>query len=308
MKKLIFYSVRELLDEFFEDDHVKAAFMARGLIGTFASPSTPGTAYVLGHHVIGESAGGQGVWGYVRGGMGGLADALVKALRAAGGELMLEAPVRELIVKESRVTGAILEDGTTIESQLVLSNADPKQTMLKFVGEEHLDHGLVTRLREVKDEGCVVKLNAALTGLPRYNDYPTPPGPHLEGITGIGPSPDYYEHAYFDALMGGFSRKPLLRVVYHTVTDPSLAPPHYVRLRPVLSLSSQARELERVEGKGGRGNLQHTRSLCSRNSETHPELRCHNSVGYGANILLAKREHFPCGNLSFSNAFFPANP
>lgn len=134
MKKVIFYSVRELLDEFFEDDHVKAAFMARGLIGTFASPSTPGTAYVLGHHVIGEAAGGQGVWGYVRGGMGGLANALVNALKEAGGELLFGTPVSRVTIKDSAVTGVTLADGKSIQSKVVLANADPKQTMLKLVG------------------------------------------------------------------------------------------------------------------------------------------------------------------------------
>ncbi len=227
MKKVIFYSVRELLDEFFEDDHVKAAFMARGLIGTFASPSTPGTAYVLGHHVIGEAAGGQGVWGYVRGGMGGLAYALVNALKEAGGELLLRTPVSRITTKDSAVTGVTLADGKSIQSKVVLANADPKQTMLKLVGEEYLDSGLVKRLGALKDEGCVVKLNAALKGLPKYKDYPTHMGPHLEGITGIGPSPDYFEKAYFDALTGRISERPLLRVVYHTVTDPSLAPKGY---------------------------------------------------------------------------------
>lgn len=227
MKKVIFYSVRELLDEFFEDDHVKAAFMARGLIGTFASPSTPGTAYVLGHHVIGEAAGGQGVWGYVRGGMGGLAYALVSALKSAGGDTLLGTAVSKIMIKDSAVTGVTLANGTLIQAKIVLSNADPKQTMLKLVGEEHLDPGLVKRLGWLKDEGCVVKLNAALKGLPKYKDYPTHLGPHLEGITGIGPSSDYFEKAYFDALTGRFSERPLLRVVYHTVTDPSLAPKGY---------------------------------------------------------------------------------
>jgi len=227
MKKIIFYSVRELLDEFFEDDHVKASFMARGLIGTLASPSTPGTAYVLGHHVIGEAAGGQGVWGYVRGGMGGLAQALVSSLVEKGGELMLNAPVEKIVVNESTAKGVVLANGKSIEAKIVLANADPKQTMLKLVGEEFLDQGLVKRLHELKDEGCVVKLNAALKGLPKYKDYPMHPGPHLEGITGIGPSPDYYERAYFDALLGGISKRPLLRVVYHSVTDQSLAPSGY---------------------------------------------------------------------------------
>jgi phytoene dehydrogenase-like protein len=227
IKKVIFYSVRDLLDEFFEDDHVKAAFMARGLIGTFASPSTPGTAYVLGHHVIGEAAGEQGVWGYVRGGMGGLAQALVNALKEAGGSVMLDAQVSKISIRDSAATGVVLADGRVIEAKIVLSNADPKQTILKLVGQEHFESGLPQRLASLKDEGCVLKLNAILTGLPRYKDYPTPNGPHLEGITGIGPSPDYYERAYFDALMGRYSQKPLLRCVYHTVTDPTLAPKGY---------------------------------------------------------------------------------
>jgi phytoene dehydrogenase-like protein len=228
LRTLIFSSVREVLDEFFESDRVKAALMARGLIGTMASPSTPGTGYVLAHHIIGEAAGGSGVWGYLEGGMGSLPRALAASLRAQGGEVLTNVAVTRVLIQDGRAVGVELSDGRRVAARVVLSNADPKQTLLRLVGEEHLEKGLVRKLRRIKDEGCVLKLNAAIRELPRYLAWPTKgPGPHHQGIAGIGPSPEYYEDAFHEARLHGYSRKPFLRVVCHTATDPSLAPPGY---------------------------------------------------------------------------------
>jgi len=223
MRRLMFYSVRDFLDEYFESEYVKAAFMARGLIGTFAGPSTPGTAYVLAHHIIGESAGEQGVWGFVKGGMGMLSQALAKALRDNGGELVTGVAVDRIVVKDGEAKGVELEDGRRVEARYIVSNADPKRTLLKLVGEEHLDKNLAKRLKAVKDEGCVVKVNAALSGIPEFRDAPSK-RPYLEGIVGIGPSVEYYEKAYFDALVGNFSERPLLRCVIHSILDDTVAP------------------------------------------------------------------------------------
>ncbi|MER3602278.1 MAG: FAD-dependent oxidoreductase [Nitrososphaerota archaeon] len=226
-KRLLFYSAKELLDEFFEAEEVKAALMARGIIGTMAGPSTPGTAFVLGYHVMGEAAGEQGAWGYVKGGMGSLALALASALRELGGSIMTGIAVRRILISQGRAMGVELEDGRRLEARLILSNADPKTTLLRLVGEEHLSPELARRLRSIKDEGCVAKLNGLLRGLPRFRDLEGASAACLQGIIGIGPSWEYYERAYFEALMGGFSSRPIERAVFHTVLDPSLAPPGY---------------------------------------------------------------------------------
>lgn len=226
LRYLLFSSANDILDEYFESDEVKAVFAPRGLIGTMVGPMTPGSGYVLGHHVIGGSAGEQGKWGYLKGGMGGLSDAIANSALNFGATILTGAMVSKILVKEKKAMGVQLEDGRTIESKVVLSNADPKQTFLRLVGEEHLDPGFVRNVKKIKDQGCVLKINAALNEIPEFTALPGKgPGPQHKGITGIGPSVDYLEKAFDDAKYGNPSRKPFLRVTFHSVTDPSLAPP-----------------------------------------------------------------------------------
>jgi phytoene dehydrogenase-like protein len=227
LKVLMFSSVSELLDEYFESDYVKAAICPRGLIGTLVGPKTPGSAYILGHHVIGGSSGETGVWGYLKGGMGALSEALAASARNLGVEIFTGIGVKSILVKDGAVTGVMLDDdGRKISAKSVLSNADPKQTFLRLVGRDNLDQNFVKSVEKIKDEGCVVKLNAALDELPNYTALPSSsPGPQHRGITSIGPSVDYCERAFDDAKYGKPSRKPFLRVVYHSTNDPDLAPP-----------------------------------------------------------------------------------
>ncbi|MDA4129982.1 MAG: NAD(P)/FAD-dependent oxidoreductase, partial [Thaumarchaeota archaeon] len=128
LKVLMFGSVSELLDEYFESEYVKAAICPRGLIGTVVGPKSPGSAYVLGHHVIGGSTGETGVWGYLKGGMGALSDAIARSATEFGAEIVTKAGVKQILVKDSQVNGILLSNGTKINAKYVISNADPKQT------------------------------------------------------------------------------------------------------------------------------------------------------------------------------------
>lgn len=225
LKVLMFSSVSELLDEYFESDYVKAAICPRGLIGTMVGPKTPGSAYVLGHHVIGGSTGETGVWGYLKGGMGALSDALARSAESFGAEIMKNAAVNQIITGDGGATGVELADGRKIEAKYVLSNADPKQTFLNLVGRDHFDTNFVKSVEKIKDEGCVIKVNAALEELPDYKALPGKgPGPQHKGITSIGPSVEYCEKAFDDAKYGRPSEHPFLRTVYHSANDPDLAP------------------------------------------------------------------------------------
>ena len=226
LRYLLFSSAKDILDEYFESDEVKAVFAPRGLIGTMVGPMTPGSGYVLGHHVIGSSTGEQGKWGYLKGGMGGLSNAIANSARSFGATIITNADVSKILVKDKKAVGVQLADGKTIESKVVVSNADPKQTFLKLVGEEQFETSFVKNVQKIKDQGCVVKINAALSELPEFTALPGKgPGPQHRGITGIGPSMDYLEKAFDDAKYGRPSKKPFLRVTFHSVTDPELAPP-----------------------------------------------------------------------------------
>ena len=225
LRYLMFSSAKEILDEYFESEEVKAVFAPRGLIGTMVGPMTPGSGYVLGHHVIGGSTGEQGKWGYLKGGMGGLSNAIAKSAQHLGVNIQTNAQVTKILVREKGTTGVELADGKKLEAKVVVSNADPKQTFLKLVGEEHFDHDFTQNVKKIKDQGCVVKINAALNELPNFKAMPGSPGPQHKGITGIGPTLDYLEQAFDDAKYGRPSKKPMLRVTFHSVTDPDLAPP-----------------------------------------------------------------------------------
>ncbi len=221
----MFGSVSELLDEYFESEYVKAAICPRGLIGTMVGPKSAGSAYVLGHHVIGGSSGETGIWGYLKGGMGALSNAIAASAASFGAEIITRSSVAKITVRDSIAEGVELTDGTKIKSKYVVSNADPKQTFLKLVGPDLFDKNFVKEVEKIKDEGCVLKLNAALSELP---DYAALPGKGLglqhRGITSIGPSVDYCEQAFDDAKYGRPSKHPFLRVVYHSANDPDLAP------------------------------------------------------------------------------------
>ena len=224
MVKLMTMSSSDLLDEWFESDHLKAPMAVSGIIGTFLGVKSPGTAYVMLHHYMGEIDGSFRSWGFSKGGTGQISMACARAAAAAGAEIRSEAEVAQLIVKGGRCEGVVLANGDEIRSKAVLSGLEPRLTMLKLAGEQHLPGDYAQRLRRFRLRGSSGKVNLAVDRAPEFSCRPGD-GVHIRGDIAIAPSVDYLERAYDDAKYGAFSQRPYLNVVIPSLTDPSVAPP-----------------------------------------------------------------------------------
>jgi len=225
MRRLLFYSAEELLDEYFESPEVKTALANQSIIGHFAGPSSPCTAFTLSHNLLGHINGVAGAWGFTVGGMGGIPDALAKAARARGVDVLLNAPVERILTKQGRATGVRIEDGRVLEARAVLSAADPKRTFLSMVDPDVLPSEFVRAVRRIKIHGAAMKVNCALSELPDWSALPGGPGPQHRGSTYLCPSMEYAEAAFADAKHGIPSRDPWMEIVTQSVLDPSVAPP-----------------------------------------------------------------------------------
>jgi len=224
--KLLVQSAADFLEPWFESEEVKVTLATDGVIGTAGGPRTPGTAYVLLHHVMGKVNGHRGLWGFVRGGMGALSEAIAAAARTAGAKIRTEADVRHILVRDGRAVGVILADGEEIHARCVLSNADPKRTFLALVGEADLDPEFVHRVRAIRMSGYAMKINLALDGLPNFKAQPgTHLMPHHKTTIHICPDMDYIERAWDEAKYGHPSSFPMLEITIPTTYDDSLAPP-----------------------------------------------------------------------------------
>lgn len=224
-RRLTRASVAELLDEFFESEEVKAPLCIGGVIGTNAGPRAPGTAYVKFHHILGKVGGHQGAWGYVRGGMGAVAEAIASSARARGAEILTDAEVARIDVRDGATRGVHLVDGRTFEADMVISNADPHRTYLGLVGEEHLPEDLIEGVRGMRAEGPVVKVLLGLGGLPDFDALPgAEAGPQHEGAIIINPSVDYLQRAWEDCEAGRPSERPFMEGYIQSVTEDGLAP------------------------------------------------------------------------------------
>lgn len=224
MTKLMTMSSADFLDEWFETEVLKATMSASGIIGTFMGPRSPGTAYVLLHHYMGELDGAFRSWGFARGGMGAISRAIADAARHFGAEIRTEASIDHVLVKNRRAYGVALSSGEEIHSKIVVSGVDPKRTFLKMVDSEELDPEFARQISNFKIRGSSGKVNLALDGLPNFTSLPGD-GPHLSGAISISPSIDYLERAYDDAKYGDYSRRPYLDVIIPSKLDPSMAPP-----------------------------------------------------------------------------------
>ena len=222
--QLMTMSAVDFLDQWFETDVLKATMSASGIIGTFLGVRSPGTAYVLLHHYMGEIDGAFRSWGFARGGTGAISNAIADAAREAGVEIRTEAAIEKILLKNGRATGVILKNGDEIFADIVSSSVDPRLTFMKMIGEEHLPDDFCADLKRYKYRGSSGKVNLALDGLPNFKAMPGE-GPHLRGAISISPSVDYMERAYDDAKYGHFSRRPYIDMVIPSLTDPSVAPP-----------------------------------------------------------------------------------
>jgi phytoene dehydrogenase-like protein len=222
--KMMTMSAVDFLSERFECEQLIAPMAVSGIIGTFLGIRSPGTAYVLLHHYMGEIDGSFRAWGLPKGGTGAIAQAIASSARALGAEIRTEAPVRSLLLQNGRAAGVVLDNGDEIRAKTVVSGLDPHRTFLKLVGEEHLDPELAAQVRRFKMRGSSGKVNLALDALPEFACLPGH-GSHLQGDITIAPSIDYLERAYDDAKYGAFSRRPVMDIVIPSATDPTVAPP-----------------------------------------------------------------------------------
>jgi phytoene dehydrogenase-like protein len=218
-------SAGDYLDGWFESDPIKAVYGFDGIVGNYASPYTPGSAYVLLHHVFGEVNGKKGAWGHAMGGMGAITQAMSKSAQARGAVIRVSTPVREVIVEGNRAVGVITEAGETIRAAAVISNLNPKLLYLKLLAANTLPDEFRERIGRWRCGSGTFRMNVALAELPDFNclrgkalaDH------HSAGII-IAPTLSYMEQAYFDARSSGWSRKPIVEVVIPSTLDDSLAP------------------------------------------------------------------------------------
>ena len=222
--QLMTMSAVDFLDQWFETDVLKATMSASGIIGTFLGVRSPGTAYVLLHHYMGEIDGAFRSWGFSRGGTGAISNAIASAAREAGAEIRTGAAVARIRTADGQATGVVLANGDELDASLVLSSVDPHLTFEAFLDANELPGDFLSDLRRYRFRGSSGKVNLALDALPDFTCLPGP-GRHLRGAVSISPGVDYMERAYDQAKYGEFSRRPYIDMVIPTLTDPSVAPP-----------------------------------------------------------------------------------
>ncbi len=219
-------SAGDVLDAWFESDPLKAAFGFDAIVGHFASPYTPGSAYVLLHHVIGEVNGQRGAWGHAIGGMGAITQAMRKEAERRGVEITTGCEVAQVCADIRGVQGVQLADGRMIESRCVVSGVNPKLLYTQLIPHHVLDEDFLRRMRNYKCVSGTFRMNVALSELPNFTCMPgKPAGDHHKSGIIIAPSLHYMEQAYFDARTYGCSRKPVIEILIPSTVDDSLAPP-----------------------------------------------------------------------------------
>jgi len=222
--QLMTMSAIDFLDQWFETDVLKATMSASGIIGTFLGVRSPGTAYVLLHHYMGEIDGAFRSWGFARGGTGAISNSIADAAREAGVEIRTQAGISRIIVKNGKAKGVVLANGDELYADIISSSVDPRQTFINLMEAGNLPDEFIEEIKRYKFRGSSGKVNLALDALPNFKCMPGP-GAHLRGAISISPSVEYMERAYDDAKYGNFSRRPYIDMVIPTLTDPSVAPP-----------------------------------------------------------------------------------
>ena len=244
--ELIVGAARPILERWFQSEVLRATLATDAVIGAFASPSHPGTAYVLLHHVMGEAGGARGVWGYVQGGMGGLALALEGACRDLGVEIRRESPVKRILVEKGQAVGVTLWDNTLLEAPIVASSIDAHQTFERLLDPAKLPAEFRTAVRKIDYASASAKINLALSEPPNFTCLPSSGiSPHHHGTIHISPTLDYMERAFDDAKYGWPSTEPILELTLPTSVDSTLAPPG----QHVMNIFVQYAPYKLAEGK-----------------------------------------------------------
>jgi phytoene dehydrogenase-like protein len=217
-------SAGETLDDWFDSDPIKAVLGFDAVVGNLASPYTPGSAYVLLHHVFGEANGKPGVWGHAIGGMGAITQAMAGAAGEHGVRIDASSAVHEVIVERGRATGVVLEDGTPIRARAIIANVNPQHLFQALVPREVVPSAMAARMRTWKAGSGTFRLNVALSKLPEFSALPGPGDHHGSGII-LAPSLSYMDKAYRDCVHRGWSRAPIIEMLIPSTLDDSLAPP-----------------------------------------------------------------------------------
>jgi phytoene dehydrogenase-like protein len=221
--QLLRQSAGDTLDLWFESDPIKAVLGFDSVVGNLASPYTPGSAYVLLHHMLGEVNGKQGVWGHAVGGMGAITQAMAKAARAHGVRIDVDAAVREVIIERGRASGVVLDDGTPIRARAVIANVDPQHLFQALVPRDAVPRAMAARMKAWKAGSGTFRMNVALSKLPDFSALPGM-GDHLTAGIILAPSLSYMDQAYRDCVRDGWSRAPIIEMVIPSTLDDSLAP------------------------------------------------------------------------------------
>jgi len=218
--------IKDVLDQWFESDELKAFYCSQAVIGAYGGIHEPGTAFLLLHDVLGGVDGSVGVWGVVVGGMGMITKALAAAARERGADIRVQAPVRRIELDEAgRAEGVRLQSGEVVRADLVVSNATPRRTFLELLPVEALPEEFAHQMRGFQDLGASLKVHLALNELPDFTAMPgTSPGPQHRGLLNFCPTTDFIESAWDEAKHGGFSTRPTIEACIHSVLDPSCAP------------------------------------------------------------------------------------
>ncbi len=217
-------SATDMLNHWFESEELKTTLATDAVIGANASPSMPGTSYILFHHVMGECNGVKGVWGYMRGGMGGLTQSLAKSCAALGVDLFTSAGVDQILIKDGKATGVVVK-GQEVKASIVASGADPNMTFNKLIQEKDLPQSFVQNVKRINYDSASVKINFALSELPDFKAMPGKTlGPQHMGTIHICPDMQYIEEAYSDSVAGRVSKNPILECTIPTSVDNTLAP------------------------------------------------------------------------------------
>ena len=223
--EFVLISSKDLLDRYFESEHLKGLLAFFGIVSIWGGPSTPGTSYVYGHHSWGEFNGEFGQYGFVKGGMGGITEALANGARHHGAEIRTAAPVARVLVDEGRATGVVLESGEEIAAASVVSNADPKRSLLQLVDRNDLDADFVSEVERIDLRGSMARIHLLIDELPAYLGFDATEGPQHQGHQMLGASVETFEATWEAERRGEIPERYGIEAVIQSTTDPTLAPP-----------------------------------------------------------------------------------